>query len=114
MVKIYMILKQRSPILEGRWTAFSKTVSFAMSIYDNIAYGPRIHEERIKKIRPIVEHFLKTASLWDEVKDKLHSPASRLSVGQQQRLCLARDWPWAEIILGMSPLRLWTPNQPEY
>jgi len=68
-----------------------KPYPLPMSIYDNIAYGPRIHEERDKrKLDRIVEHFLKTASLWDEVKDKLHSPASRLSVGQQQRLCLAR------------------------
>jgi phosphate transport system ATP-binding protein len=76
-----------------------------MSIYDNIAYGPRIHEERDKrKLDRIVEHFLKTASLWDEVKDKLHSPASRLSVGQQQRLCLARGLAVGpEIILGDEP-----------
>lgn len=62
-----------------------------MSIYDNVAYGPRIHGLRGRRqLDPIVEHYLKLASLWDEVKDRLHSPASRISVGQQQRLCLAR------------------------
>ena len=73
-----------------------------MSIYDNITYGPRIHEEKDKKkLDRIVEHFLRTASLWEEVKDKLHTPASQLSVGQQQRLCLARGLAVGpEIILG--------------
>ncbi|MBF0489305.1 MAG: phosphate ABC transporter ATP-binding protein [Candidatus Omnitrophica bacterium] len=82
-----------------------KPYPLPMSIYDNIAYGPRIHEERNKKkIDKIVEHFLRTASLWDEVKDKLHSPASQLSVGQQQRLCLARGLAVGpEIILGDEP-----------
>jgi phosphate transport system ATP-binding protein len=62
-----------------------------MSIYDNVAYGPRIHglKDR-KKLDTIVEHYLKECSLWDEVKDRLRSPASGLSLGQQQRLCLAR------------------------
>ena len=61
-----------------------------MSIYDNIAYGPRIHgvkDER--KLDQVVEHCLQEAGLWDEVKERLKEPASRLSVGQQQRLCLA-------------------------
>ncbi len=82
-----------------------KPYPLPMSIYDNIAYGPRIHEERNKKkLDRIVEHFLRTASLWDEVKDKLNSPASRLSVGQQQRLCLARGLAVGpEIILGDEP-----------
>ena len=62
-----------------------------MSIYDNVAYGPRIHgiKER-KKLDEIVEKYLKIAGLWDEVKDRLKTPASKLSIGQQQRLCLAR------------------------
>jgi len=82
-----------------------KPYPLPMSIYDNIAYGPRVHEERDKKkLDKIVEHFLKTASLWEEVKDKLHSPASKLSVGQQQRLCLARGLAVGpEIILGDEP-----------
>jgi phosphate transport system ATP-binding protein len=62
-----------------------------MSIYDNVAYGPRIHGLKNKKeLDRIVEHYLKVSSLWDEVKDRLRAPASRISVGQQQRLCLAR------------------------
>jgi phosphate transport system ATP-binding protein len=62
-----------------------------MSIYDNVAYGPRIHGRKNKKeLDKIVEHYLKVSSLWEEVKDRLHAPASRISVGQQQRLCLAR------------------------
>ena len=76
-----------------------------MSIYDNVAYGPRIHGiHRKKKLDEIVEHYLKESSLWEEVKDRLHTPASRLSVGQQQRLCLARGLAVEpEIILGDEP-----------
>jgi phosphate transport system ATP-binding protein len=76
-----------------------------MSIYDNIAYGPKIHGARDKKtLDAIVENYLKVSSLWDEVKDRLHSPASRLSVGQQQRLCLARGLAVEpEIILADEP-----------
>lgn len=62
-----------------------------MSVFDNVAYGPRIHNlGKKKEINGIVEHYLKLAGLWDEVKDKLHSSAAHLSLGQQQRLCLAR------------------------
>jgi len=62
-----------------------------MSIYDNITYGPRIHGVNDKKtLNGIVERCLQAAGLWDEAKDRLNEPASRLSVGQQQRLCLAR------------------------
>lgn len=76
-----------------------------MSIYDNVAYGPRIHGmKNKKKLDGIVQHYLKESSLWDEVKDRLHAPASRLSVGQQQRLCLARGLAVEpEIILGDEP-----------
>jgi phosphate transport system ATP-binding protein len=76
-----------------------------MSIYDNVAYGPRIHGLRNKKeLDYIVETRLKESSLWNEVKDRLHSPASRLSIGQQQRLCLARGLAVnPEIILGDEP-----------
>jgi len=76
-----------------------------MSIFDNIAYGPRIHGIREKKkLRSIVEHQLKAAGLWDEVQSRLHEPASRLSVGQQQRLCLARGLAVEPaIILGDEP-----------
>ena len=62
-----------------------------MSIYDNVAYGPRIHGIKDRKILDeIVEKYLKIGGLWDEVKDRLMSPANKLSIGQQQRLCLAR------------------------
>jgi len=62
-----------------------------MSIYDNVAYGPRIHGVKDgKKLDQVVEHCLQAASLWEEVKERLKEPASKLSVGQQQRLCLAR------------------------
>jgi phosphate transport system ATP-binding protein len=62
-----------------------------MSIFDNITFGCRIHGIRGKKrLAQIVEVNLRAAGLWDEVKDRLHTPASRLSTGQQQRLCLAR------------------------
>ena len=63
-----------------------------MSIFENIAYGCRIHGIRNRrKLNMIVQHYLKAAGLWDEVKDRLRSPAARLSIGQQQRLCLARS-----------------------
>jgi len=73
-----------------------------MSIYDNIAYGPRIHGTRKKaELDEIVETQLKATGLWNEVKDRLKAPASRLSIGQQQRLCLARGLAVEpEIILG--------------
>lgn len=62
-----------------------------MSIYDNIAYGPRIHGIRDKKILDkIVEESLRGAAIWDEVKDRLKTSALGLSGGQQQRICIAR------------------------
>lgn len=73
-----------------------------MSIFDNVAYGPRIHGIRRKQtLKIMVEKYLKEAGLWDEVKDRLKSPATSLSTGQQQRLCLARGLAIKpEIILG--------------
>jgi len=62
-----------------------------MSIYDNIAFGCKIHgEHNRKKLNKIVEEQLKAVGLWEEVKNRLNTPASKLSIGQQQRLCLAR------------------------
>jgi phosphate transport system ATP-binding protein len=70
---------------------FQRPNPFPMSIYDNIAYGPRIHGTKEKqKLNEIVEKSLQGAALWEEVKDRLNSPALRLSGGQQQRLCIAR------------------------
>src|SRR5690625_616464 len=70
---------------------FQKANPFPKSIYENIAYGPRIHGIRNKAILDeIVETSLRKAFIWDEVKDRLHDNAYRLSGGQQQRLCIAR------------------------
>lgn len=70
---------------------FQKPNPFPMSIYDNIAYGPRTHGIRKRKeLDALVEKSLKQAALWDEVKDKLKKSALALSGGQQQRLCIAR------------------------
>ncbi len=70
---------------------FQRPNPFPMSIYDNIAYGPRIHGEKRKAVLDeIVESSLRGAALWDEVKDRLKQNALGLSGGQQQRLCIAR------------------------
>ena len=70
---------------------FQKTNPFPMSIYDNIAYGPRTHGIKSKiKLDDIVEKSLRDAAIWDEVKDRLKKSALGLSGGQQQRLCIAR------------------------
>ena len=70
---------------------FQKPNPFPMSIYDNIAYGPRLHKTAHgEELDKIVEKSLRGAALWDEVKDRLHESAFGLSGGQQQRLCIAR------------------------
>lgn len=70
---------------------FQKANPFPISIYDNVAYGPRIHGIKDKnKLDAIVEKSLKKAALWDEIKDRLNKNAQGLSGGQQQRLCIAR------------------------
>ncbi len=70
---------------------FEEPVTLPMSIFDNIAYGPRLSGIKDKDIlAQKVENALRLSVLWDEVKDRLHSPALRLSGGQQQRLCIAR------------------------
>ncbi|CAG0937771.1 Phosphate import ATP-binding protein PstB 3 [Thermoflexales bacterium] len=76
-----------------------------MSIRDNVAYGLKLHRmKQGKEIDRAVQHYLEMAGLWDEVKDRLKSPAARLSIGQQQRLCLARGLAVEpEIILGDEP-----------
>jgi len=91
---------------------FQKPNPFPMSIYDNIAYGPRIHGQRNgKKLAEIVERTLKGAALWDEVKDKLKASAYALSGGQQQRLCIARVLAVEpEVILMDEPCSALDPN----
>ncbi|MBI3450270.1 MAG: phosphate ABC transporter ATP-binding protein [Acidobacteria bacterium] len=70
---------------------FQKSNPFPKSIYENVAYGCRIHGMRKhRELDPIVERSLRAAALWDEVKDRLHESALGLSGGQQQRLCIAR------------------------
>ena len=70
---------------------FQKPNPFPMSVYDNIAYGPRTHGIRSKmKLDDLVEQALRNAAIWDEVKDRLKKSALGLSGGQQQRLCIAR------------------------
>jgi phosphate transport system ATP-binding protein len=77
-----------------------------MSIYDNVAYGMRIHRMRKDRAdyKAAVRHYLEIAGLWEEVQKRLHDPATSLSIGQQQRLCLARGLAVEpEIILGDEP-----------
>jgi phosphate transport system ATP-binding protein len=82
----------------------SKPFPLPMSIYDNVAYGPRIHGRCNGNTDEIVEHHLRAAGLWDEVCDRLRKPASGLSTGQQQRLCLARALAVEpEVLLGDEP-----------
>lgn len=70
---------------------FDVPTPLPMSIFDNIAYGPRLGSMKTKaSVAEVVERALRMAVLWDEVKDRLHTPATRLSGGQQQRLCIAR------------------------
>lgn len=87
-----------------------------MSIYENIAYGPRIHgmNEGVK-LDKIVREQLENANLWEEVKDRLHEPANKLSLGQQQRLCLARGLAVEpEIILADEPTSALDPISSQY
>ena len=85
------------PTIDTTWLrkeigmVFQKANPFPMSIYDNIAYGPRTHGIRSRaRLDEIVEKSLRDAAIWDEVKDRLKKSALGLSGGQQQRLCIAR------------------------
>lgn len=84
---------------------FQRPYPLPMSIYDNVAYGPKIHGEKDPdKLDQIVEDYLKQAGIWEEIEDRLDSPAWKLSIGQQQRLCLARGLAVEpEIILADEP-----------
>lgn len=80
-----MFIRKKMGLLSQR------PIPLPMSIYDNIAFGPRLHGVKRKdELDKTVHHYLKEAGLWDEVKNRLKSPATSLSIGQQQRLCLAR------------------------
>lgn len=87
IIKDYDVIELRKKI----GMVFQKPNPFPMSIYDNVAYGPRAHGIKSKQeLDQVVEKSLKSAALWDEVKDRLKKSALGLSGGQQQRLCIAR------------------------
>ncbi len=69
---------------------FQKPNPFPQSIYDNVAFGPRALKMKVESLDYLIEQSLRGAALWDDVKDKLKHPALELSLGQQQRLCIAR------------------------
>jgi len=85
--------KMDVPLLRKRiGMIFALPAPLPLSIFDNVAYGPRLHGIRSKReLEEIVERSLRAGFLWDEVKDRLDTPAMKLSGGQQQRLCIARS-----------------------
>jgi phosphate transport system ATP-binding protein len=91
---------------------FALPFPLPMTIAENITYGPRMHGVRNKaQLDALVEQSLRDAYLWDEVKDRLDSPAMNLSGGQQQRLCIARVWRAPEVILfDEPPPPAWIPS----
>ena len=87
----YLFLKRMSMFYVESRDGLSTSQSFSKSIYDNIAYGPRTHGITDKnELDEIVENSLKSAAIWDEVKDYLNRSALSISGGQQQRICIAR------------------------
>ncbi len=89
--EIYAADRDVTALRKNIGMVFQKPNPFPMSIYDNVAYGPRTHGIRAKaKLDDIVEQSLRDAAIWDEVKDRLKKNALGLSGGQQQRLCIAR------------------------
>ncbi len=89
--EIYDPAQDVTPLRKNIGMVFQKPNPFPMSIYDNVAYGPRTHGIRSRvQLDEIVERSLRSAAIWDEVKDRLKKSALGLSGGQQQRLCIAR------------------------
>ncbi len=88
------ILDPKTNVVELRrrvGMVFQRPNPFPQSIYDNVAFGPRVLElESVQHLNDVVEESLNRAAVWDQVKDKLHRPALDLSAGEQQRLCIAR------------------------
>ena len=71
---------------------FALPTPLPLSVFDNVAYGPRLHGiHKMSELEAVVEKSLRAAFLWEEVKGRLHTPAMKLSRGQQQRLCMARS-----------------------
>jgi phosphate transport system ATP-binding protein len=89
-VEIYDFRMEVSELRKRVGMVFQKSNPFPKSVYDNVAYGPRIYGNRNSRLEEKVERSLRAAALWDEVKDRLHESALGLSGGQQQRLCIAR------------------------
>jgi phosphate transport system ATP-binding protein len=104
-INIYNPLVDVTEIRKKAGLLAQRPYPLPMSIYDNVAYGLRIHgRKRGKELDHAVQHYLELAGLWDEVKGRLKAPATALSIGQQQRLCLARGLAVEpEILLGDEP-----------
>jgi phosphate transport system ATP-binding protein len=104
-INIYNPLVDVTEIRKKAGLLAQRPYPLPMSIYDNVAYGLRIHgRQRGKDLDRAVQHYLELAGLWDEVQGRLKAPATALSIGQQQRLCLARGLAVEpEILLGDEP-----------
>jgi phosphate transport system ATP-binding protein len=93
---------------------FQRPNPFPISVFENVAYGPRVHHAVGRRsLGEIVEQALSATGLWDEVKDKLQTPALALSPEQQQRLCISVSWRWNLTCSSWTnPVQPWTPSPP--